>query len=143
MDFLYGQGLTPTQTLITKDIYTMEDTTTVYKCLCIDMDLTRFKGLALYGIMYLLDNPDTDQSDDFKDAVEIALLNGEQVDILAIDNGTNSGDPEGLSGVIMRGREIHSVILDDMPHSCNHKWKRYVGFTDIYDYCETCGDKKK
>lgn len=25
---------------------------------------------------------------------------------------------------------------------CNHKWKRYIGITEVYDFCENC-DKKR
>lgn len=25
---------------------------------------------------------------------------------------------------------------------CNHSWKNYIGFTDKYEYCEKCNEKK-
>lgn len=27
------------------------------------------------------------------------------------------------------------------PNICNHSWKRYIGFTHIYDYCIHCDNK--
>lgn len=38
---------------------------------------------------------------------------------------------------------------DTCPHKskiksqCSHIWKKYVGFMESYDYCETCNEKKK
>ena len=26
--------------------------------------------------------------------------------------------------------------------SCEHDWKNYVGFTDSFEYCKNCGEKK-
>lgn len=30
----------------------------------------------------------------------------------------------------------------DKLRSCSHKWKRYTGFLDEYEYCEVCDAKK-
>lgn len=32
------------------------------------------------------------------------------------------------------------ILVDDDEH--HHSWKHYVGFTDIYDYCQTCDIKR-
>ena len=29
------------------------------------------------------------------------------------------------------------------PQACQHEWKKYVGFTQVYDYCAKCDEKKK
>lgn len=30
----------------------------------------------------------------------------------------------------------------EVQNGCDHTWKRYIGFNEIYDYCTLC-DKKK
>ena len=37
------------------------------------------------------------------------------------------------------------TILDDgtvVGQKCFHVWKKYIGFTQVYDYCSVCGEKK-
>lgn len=45
------------------------------------------------------------------------------------------------------GRMGGPLIVEDLmwppqEASCFHKWKSYIGFTDKYEYCETCGVKQ-
>ena len=37
----------------------------------------------------------------------------------------------------------HTPIIGGEKAPCAHKWKRYNGFMDSYDYCEHCDEKKK
>lgn len=33
-------------------------------------------------------------------------------------------------------------LVDDSCGKFNHRYEKYVGFTDIYDFCTKCGDKR-
>lgn len=35
-----------------------------------------------------------------------------------------------------------STVYSELSNKCTHKWRTYVGFTDSFDYCEKCGNKK-
>ena len=41
--------------------------------------------------------------------------------------------------------ESELILLDgtiDDNQSCQHTWKKYIGFTEVYDFCTKCQDKK-
>ena len=70
---------------------------------------------------------------------------------LSIDRNGRKIKAEGLDlqPVVSVPKGIEFVPLnlgiDDLKVSeaeCEHKWKKYQGFTDSYDYCDTCGVKK-
>jgi len=37
------------------------------------------------------------------------------------------------------------LLEDDTENTkeCNHRWKKYVGFTESYEYCEICDARRK
>lgn len=34
------------------------------------------------------------------------------------------------------------LLTDNFQSECPHAWANYVGFTESFEYCEYCGDKK-
>ena len=44
---------------------------------------------------------------------------------------------EHLIKAIERG-----YIILKSSSGCYHEWKKYVGFTDVFDYCDKCGVKR-
>jgi len=36
----------------------------------------------------------------------------------------------------------NTLTLTQLKKNCSHKWKKYMGFTDTYQYCEHCDEKK-
>lgn len=58
----------------------------------------------------------------------------------------------GQPDLLTRMREEWKKAISDSPQvfrtpifkdSCQHKWKRYHGLMDSFDYCETCDEKRK
>lgn len=52
---------------------------------------------------------------------------------------------------LLDGFDIEERIRDNMApddsivetsEHCDHKWKKYTGLRDIFDYCDLCGIKK-
>lgn len=38
-------------------------------------------------------------------------------------------------------KEHTKTNKEDQPKNCIHNWKKYVGFTETYYYCEHCDEK--
>lgn len=49
---------------------------------------------------------------------------------------------DGYSWVVPDGYTLDTTILDELPNGCNHNWKMYHGFTEAYEYCTKCNEKK-
>lgn len=49
---------------------------------------------------------------------------------------------EAFTKWVDRG-EIKFLDFGGNNPSCIHTYKKYVGFTDTYDYCEKCNEKRK
>lgn len=62
-----------------------------------------------------------------------------------IANGTNgivNYNSGVLSSYIYDGHTLTQVSKDTPVPGCSHSWKKYHGFSEIYDFCEKC-DKKR
>lgn len=33
-------------------------------------------------------------------------------------------------------------VPENPPRPCTHNWQRYEGFTEVYDYCTLCDEKR-
>jgi hypothetical protein len=51
---------------------------------------------------------------------------------------TNTEFPQGTAEHFYQVHDVHSTPVQSI-HI--HKWVKYIGFTDIYDFCDTCGEK--
>jgi len=69
-----------------------------------------------------------------------SLLEQIQSLIKALEAGSYNAAPGQLVG---GGPLIDEGELKKWPKiSCSHEWTTYVGFTDTYEYCKTCDEKK-
>jgi len=44
---------------------------------------------------------------------------------------------DGTVSLILRGTEEPQIV------ECIHEWKKYEGFTDVFDYCVKCDIKNR
>ena len=54
----------------------------------------------------------------------------------ALEAGSYNASPSAFRGEPLQVESLESVF-------CGHTWKKYEGFTDVYDYCEKCNEKRK
>lgn len=47
------------------------------------------------------------------------------------------------SDITLNSMKNTVMTLQQLKKQCNHKWIKYQGFTDVYQYCEHCDEKKK
>jgi hypothetical protein len=56
-------------------------------------------------------------------------------------NGHGASDPE--TDACFRARIMSHICGPPKPKAHVHTWKTYQGFTDTYDYCTGCDEKKR
>jgi hypothetical protein len=58
--------------------------------------------------------------------------------------GSNMGASDPETDVCFRDRIIsHFLPATPKTKAHSHSWKFYQGFTDTYEYCETCDEKRR
>lgn len=60
---------------------------------------------------------------------------------VAMVNGMGASDPETDS--CFRDRILSRIGGPPKPKAHVHSWKTYQGFTEVYDYCTGCDEKRK
>jgi hypothetical protein len=76
-------------------------------------------------------------------------------DVVTAEHSTTGADyyhvmskltPNVTFTTVVPGNLFHTHFRESniqaTPKPCTHTWKRYIGFTDSYDYCEKCDAKR-
>ena len=47
-----------------------------------------------------------------------------------------------FSNISLNDDAVTTEKMMDNAYGCQHKWKTYTGFTDVFDYCTKCDERR-